>query len=297
VEPTTTIGEVMPRIMRLAAEAEALAATAAALRVRAEGIDADPAVADRLDQVADLVAPGALNLAPLEQQVAIGAARALLGMALDLLDHPERAAGWVHEDRQILQATGRLSGSVAHAIVESAPHLGDLAERLGGTASFLDVGTGAGWISITLATRLPGLSVTGIDIFEPSLELARANVADQGLSDRVALLHLDATELDMSASFDAAFVPLPFLPEAIVPAVLERVLAATKPGGWVLAGSFAAPPEPLPQAMLALRTARAGGRTWKASDLAATLTAAGAVETVTPPSTPYPVSFVCGRAH
>ena len=101
-----------------------------------------------------------------------------------------------------------------------------LAEQLAGEARILDVGTGTGWLAIALAQAYPEAPVVGIDIFTPALELARANVSAANLDGRVELREQDALALADTAEFSVVWLPLPFLPAAIVPAVLEAVRAA-----------------------------------------------------------------------
>ena len=68
-----------------------------------------------------------------------------------------------------------------------------------------DVGTGAGWSSIALAHAYPGLHVDGFDVDDPSIERARANAADAGVSDRVRFHNADGNGLSTFGRFDAAF--------------------------------------------------------------------------------------------
>ena len=60
-----------------------------------------------------------------------------------------------------------------------------------------------------------------------------------------------------------------------MPTALERTRQALKPGGYVIFGQYAAPPEPLAQRLVALRTIRSGGRVLSAGEATAVLSAAG----------------------
>ena len=59
----------------------------------------------------------------------------------------------------------------------------------------LDVGCGAGWSSIALARAYPSATVLGVDIDQPSIDMALANARDAGVSDRVRFLCQDAASL------------------------------------------------------------------------------------------------------
>lgn len=72
-------------------------------------------------------------------------------------------------------------------------------------ARVADVGMGGGWSSIALAKAYPGLTVDGFDIDEPSIELARANAEEAGVSDRVRFHNADGDGLAAHGPFDAAF--------------------------------------------------------------------------------------------
>lgn len=72
-------------------------------------------------------------------------------------------------------------------------------------ARIADVGTGAGWSSIALARAYPELHVDGFDVDDPSIELARRNAAEAGVSDRVRFHNADGDGIDSFGRFDAAF--------------------------------------------------------------------------------------------
>src|SRR3978361_155071 len=88
---------------------------------------------------------------------------------------------------------GGVSMGIVQALLAAEARLPDLGERLQAPgARFLDVGTGTAWLAIGVAQSHPQLHVTGLDIFEPALELARGNVAESGLADRIELRLGDA---------------------------------------------------------------------------------------------------------
>lgn len=72
-------------------------------------------------------------------------------------------------------------------------------------ARIADIGTGAGWSAIALATGYPTLQVDGFDVDEPSVALARANAEAAGLADRVRFHVADGASLERHGPFDAVF--------------------------------------------------------------------------------------------
>jgi SAM-dependent methyltransferase len=98
-------------------------------------------------------------------------------------------------------------------------------------ATVLDVGAGGGWSTIALAKAYPQAHVSGVDIDEASVELARANAAAAGVD--VDFRHGDAAGLG-EGSYDVAFafecvhdMPAPV-------AVLSAVRRALAPGGCLV---------------------------------------------------------------
>lgn len=77
----------------------------------------------------------------------------------------------------------------------------------------VELGCGAGAALLCLATRRPDLRLVGIEIDAGSAELARVNVAANGLGERIEVLAADVRRppSSLEASFDAAFFNPPHL--------------------------------------------------------------------------------------
>lgn len=267
----------MAAAVRLGAQVDALAAIAAAARIRTEDGPVEPVVRDLLGAVVgEVIGPTGDDIDPGAAAQVVGLARTFLRQALDLIDDPGRRGGWDRVDVQLLQSIGRLSMGIADAIgtfEQLDPRAADRLGRAG--ARMLDIGTGAGWLAIALARGHPQLDLVGIDIFDPALDLARANVDAEGLADRIELRRQDAVALDEPDGYDAIWVPMPFLPEQVVPRVLAAAHRNLRPGGWVLPGVFRGPPGDLGQVLSDLRTVRSGGHPWSPTEVVELLTASG----------------------
>jgi len=83
------------------------------------------------------------------------------------------------------------------------------------------------------------LGVVGIDIWQPALALARANVA---------------------------LLPAPFVSRAVAEVALDRLVVALAPGGYLVVGLYLPPPGSLGAAFAALRLIRSGGHVWQSRE-------------------------------
>jgi SAM-dependent methyltransferase len=280
---------------RLNASVEALAALGAELRLRRDGTKGEAGVRDRLREVVAGLGPGLLESASAEQEaVCLAFIQAFFRQALDLLENPTRAPGWTYEDPIVLQAMGRASQRVVHAIDELASQRPRLRATLERPGVLLDIGTGVGWLAIEAARTWPALDVIGIDIWEPALALARKNCDDSGLSRRITLRRQDVRQLNDRNAFSLARLPAPFIPREIVESALERARAAVCPGGWIVFGLYAPAPDPLGEALKNLRIVRGGGYPWSAMEVESRLAALGfeQVEAFAPGP---PILFVVGQ--
>lgn len=87
------------------------------------------------------------------------------------------------------------------------PAVPEVREKLEGGCSLADVGCGAGAALIKLAREYPASRFVGYDVFEGQLELARANVAEASLDDRIELRLTDVAaglpeRYDVITTFD-----------------------------------------------------------------------------------------------
>lgn len=159
------------------------------------------------------------------------------------------------------------SGSDAHPVHPGSPFFSDVGNRLGanylrysftkGTrqetgfllellalpngARVLDVGCGPGRHLIELAKA--GLSLTGIDVSETLLGVARDAANEAGLGSRVSLFECDARVMPFDDEFDAVIsicqggFGLMGQDDGLV---LRRMMEATRPGGVVVLTAFSA---------------------------------------------------------
>src|ERR1700720_1225627 len=274
-------------LRRIGGSVQAFAAIAAALRLHQAKKQADPAVQARLLAAVDAVLPG--GLAGLDaQQVSDALVYVTLQIedAEDLFRNPDRPPGWVFRDPTILQAQGQGSRHNVRCIVVLADDRPKLAASLAGR--FLDVGTGVGAMALEAAEQCPSVQVVGIDIWEPSLALARANVAASPYAARIEIRSQDVMQLDEPAAYTLAWLPAPFLPRLVAENALDGLAAALAPNGHLVVGFYAMPPDKAGAALTGLRIARSGGHVWEIAEMEQELRTRGFVDVETcviPPTT------------
>jgi methylase of polypeptide subunit release factors len=203
---------------------------------------------------------------------------------MDLLDHPERPSGWAHDDPDILRVVGNMSASAVNHVTSVAATRPGLAAVIHGDGTFLDIGTGVAGIAIAAAKTWKSMRVVGLEIWAPSLALARANIAASGLSERIELRNQNVLDIQDRGAFSLIWLPTPFIPGEVVTAVLPTLLRALSPGGYLVFNTGALPADPLSAALSRLRIARTGGQAWVANEVASRLLELGfeEVEIVAP---------------
>ncbi|MFJ5293023.1 methyltransferase domain-containing protein [Streptomyces sp. NPDC088348] len=175
----------------------------------------------------------------------------------------EAVSGWDAQSDDVLLDQGRASAGTGHALATRlVPSLPGLADRLATAGSrILDIGTGTGALALALAQDLPHVHVTGIDSLERAIRLAGQELdkAGPGSADRVEVRHQDAVDLRERDLYDLIWLPAPFLSGDALNACLPHVTAALTSGGWLVAGTNPAQPEPLLAAVADWTAARNGG--------------------------------------
>jgi predicted O-methyltransferase YrrM len=117
---------------------------------------------------------------------------------------------------------------------------------------------GVGGLAIAAARTWPELAVVGIEPWQPSIALARENVAKANLQGRIELREQRAEEMTDDQAFDLAWLPAIFMPQAAVRPSCERILRALRPGGWLLFNAVQPGLDPQSDALWWLRMAMFG---------------------------------------
>ncbi len=275
-------------VASLSASTTALAVLGAEMQARVSGSAIHPDLRARVDDLLrESGAHAALDgTSPAELAALVSEIRHFWELDADFLFTPERAPGWTYTAASVLQTGGDVTQGFASVLPRFLPQLEGLGARLEASgAAFLDVGTGVAGLAIAMARRWPALRVVGLDVWGPSLALARKNVAEAGLQERVEIREQPGEELPDEGAFDLAWIPAPFIPQNALGRVVERVHRSLKPGGWVLFAS-AKPGEDLRGAQMRFMVALFGGRPSTQEEVAGLLTQKGLIEVRTLPGPP-----------
>ena len=287
-------------VAQLNASATTLAVLGAELHARVSGKALHPALRARVDDVLReagalqaLEGTSAAEVAPLLAEI-----RHFWAIDNDFMLAPERAPGWTYADPYVLQGGGEVTEGFANVLPRFLPQLEGLASRLEASdGAFLDVGTGVGRLAIAMARQWPSLRVVGLDVWGPSLALARKNVAEAGLEQRVELREQPGEHLPDEGTFDLAWIPAPFVPPHALGGLVDRIHRALKPGGWLLFAT-AKPGEDLRGAALRFIVALWGGQPATQAEIEKVLSEKGltAVRTLPGPPRDFKIVVAARRA-
>jgi precorrin-6B methylase 2 len=262
--------------------AGALAALTAALNARASGCPLAPNVEQAVQGVLDVLGVRlASEQLPLAELRATLAEIQVYAASHQQLTAPELAAsGWTPGSAQLIQAAGDVSAGLPRVLEQLVvPRLEGLAERLRSPGGrFLDVGAGAGALSIQMARTWPELAIVGIEPWAPALELARASVRAAGLDRRIELRAASGEGLTDEAGYDLGWIPSLFIAQSLLDAVLARVNRALRPGAWLILPVLRAEAASLAASVVRLRAALWGGSAPSLGEATARLAAAGFVD-------------------
>jgi SAM-dependent methyltransferase len=168
---------------------------------------------------------------------------------------------WGGQSDEALLAQGRASAQGAPLMAKFVfPAMSGLLDALGRPgARMLDVGTGVAGLAVAYAQLFPALTVVGIDVLPRVLALARATVAESPVADRVVLREQDVRALQEPDTYELAWLPAPFVPEAPLRAGVGRLRTALVPGGWLIMGHGKFGGDPVENAVGRFKTIAYGG--------------------------------------
>ncbi|WP_108663698.1 SAM-dependent methyltransferase [Acuticoccus kandeliae] len=269
--------EAMAAVQRHIRAADTLAAIGAGLGAAAGRIQPNETLNAKLEAVVEAFEPDAFaGLSQDELDALYGFVRAAMRQMLHLVELPDDgSAGWSFDDPNILETQGRSSRIITRLLTDYAGRDPQFAAMLQGGGRFLDVGSGVGWISLSMAQQWPKLEAVGIDILEPALALAAKNLQETGLSDRVAFRRQNVVDLQDTDAFDAIFIPVIFIPATIIDETFRNLRRALRPGGWVFAAAYRVPDDSRMAALNSLKTGLSGGRAWSVPELSRLAETAG----------------------
>jgi SAM-dependent methyltransferase len=108
----------------------------------------------------------------------------------------------------------------------------------------VDVHCGGGRWLIAMAQRFPQLELVGVEAEEDSVERARANVEDAGLSRRISIVHADAPELASTGPYALAYFQYALHQLDDAAGVLRAAWSALAPGGRLVVLDWPLPSDP-----------------------------------------------------
>jgi predicted O-methyltransferase YrrM len=248
--------------------------------------EADGAAFDLVPDLAAFAATPVFAAAPAAMRSSFGQLASVLGIASSAAEDE----GWASQSDDTLRAQGKASAMGGRMLATMVvPMLAGLADRFADGGDFLDVGVGVAELTAAFCDALPSSRVVGLDVMPRVLGLAAETLRARGLTGRVELRELGVQELDDRDRFDLAWLPAPFIPEPFFDAGLPRVVAALRPGGWLVVGAGRLEGEPLPVALTRWQTLVAGGTALTRADAEARLGRAGLESFLalpTPPGAP-----------
>ena len=146
----------------------------------------------------------------------------------------EQESNWVRGFELALFDVARISGpQIAEALAPFVPAADGRAVQV------IDIGGGHGGYSVSLARRYSGLEATVFDL-PPVMEITHEVIAASGLGERVKAQPGDFKTDPFGSEFDLALLFSVLVSETATDAIalLRKVAAALKPGGYVAIRGF-----------------------------------------------------------
>jgi precorrin-6B methylase 2 len=205
-------------------------------------------------------------------------------------------SGWGANDDDTLRAQGQASAFAGQMLATFAvTSLAGLTERFREGGWFLDVGTGVGELGAAFAESLPKATVVGLDVMPRAIALAQAMIHERRLEHRFEVRHQGVEDLDDTDRYDLAWIPAPFIPQAVFNHALTDIHNSLTPGGWIIVGAGRLDGDDLAVSVTRWQTILIGGTPLTASDAHTTLTTNGFTNIATIPTPPGAPALYCGQ--
>ncbi|GAA2374801.1 SAM-dependent methyltransferase [Nonomuraea africana] len=139
-------------------------------------------------------------------------------------------------DRQLISHLAHADHPIAAPISEE--HLDRLLRRVKPPegARILDLGCGAGFWLIRLLELYGGATADGVDISQPALDAARAAATEKGVSERLGLHLVSATDFSAAEPYDLVLCVGSTHAFGGLTPTLEQMKSFLRPGGLALVG-------------------------------------------------------------
>ncbi|MBM2620547.1 class I SAM-dependent methyltransferase [Actinoplanes sp. LDG1-06] len=180
-------------------------------------------------------------------------------------------SGWLPPDGEYVRSQAELSGTglvgffERHLLTCSAAL--DRVLRHGAGPRFLDVGCGAGELSIQMLRAFPRLSAVGVERVGWIAELARERARAAGVEQRFTVLDGDALTVDPGAAFDLVWLPHAFVGPDALRALLSRRRSLLNPDGVVWLFGVVRDPSSERDRLTRMRSAWWGGTVLSGEDV------------------------------
>ena len=207
------------------------------------------------------------------------------------------AAAWASQNDDALLAQGRGSAQAAAAFKMFAlPALEGLKDLFDSESpQMIDVGVGVAAMAVEYCRTFPRLRVVGLDILPRALELARRQVDEAGLANRIELRHQDVANLEDDRAYALAWLPAPFVPRPALEAGLPRIAKALVPGGWLMMPHGKFHNDLMTNALSRFQTTVYGGATLDDEEAQALLRGVGLEQVLTFPTPEGAPALTVGR--
>ena len=157
---------------------------------------------------------------------------------------------WDQVGKGFIQGVAQTGGAFSNRFIPKGMSLvPGVVKRIASGGSVLELSCGTGYGLVRLAEHFPGTRLVGLDGDAYSLELAEAQIAEAGFSDRIELVHSTMEDFGAEDEYDAVTINVSMHECRDIEAVTASIHRALKPGGVFLNSDF-----PFPDDSAGLRT-------------------------------------------